>query len=135
MSFEEEKAKARRVLYIVSALGTTCGPALAIALKEGGASNWASLIILVLSALTGGTGLAVAASKTKQQINSGNFAPPPPVDVEHVVTTGLQQIADEAAAKVNTLNAITQVASTVLPGLAAGAVSAVDRAIGEVTRN
>lgn len=92
-------------------------------------SNAATLIASV--------GVLFAAFKTRGQVKNGTFDAPPapePVDTKTVVTAGLQELADQAASSVGVLNEVTQVAASVLPGLApavANAATAVEKAIAD----
>jgi len=129
---EEQKAKAREWRYKVALLGNTCGPLLGAALLAGGVDKWLALVVAAIGILGGSAGNAVAAGKTKQQINDGTFAEAAALDLSEVVARGLQEMADNASVAIGKLNAVTEVAAAVLPGVvvAAGDVaSAADRAI------
>lgn len=128
---EEQKAKARELRYKVALLGNTCGPLLGTALLAGGVNEWLALAVAAIGILTGSAGNAVAAGKTKRQIEDGTFAPKPDLDLSEVVSRGLKEMVDTAAVAVGRLNAVTEVAAAVLPGVVAAVdpSTAVDRAI------
>lgn len=136
MSFEAQKAKARQLRYTAGSLITLIGPALGAALLEGGASKWAALGVVVLGLLGGSATNAVAAHTVRKQINDGSFDAPEPQDTKTVVAAGLQELADQYASSAGALNEVTQVATSVLPGLApavADAATAVEKAIADFT--
>ncbi len=130
--FEEQRAQIRKVRYTAGSVVTLLGPALGAALLQGGADKWVALIVAILGIVGGSATNAMAATKVGKQINDGQFSPPPPVDPVQMVTDVMNQIANEAAAKVNNLNAVTQVAATVLPGLAIGGVGAIANGVSAV---
>lgn len=94
--------------------------------------------------LTAGAAVSVvAAFRMRKQVRNGTFDAPPtpePVDTKTVVAAGLKELVDNAASSVGVLNEVTQVAASVLPGLAPAVVdmatdaaAAVDKAITDFT--
>lgn len=129
---EEQKATVREWRYKMALLANVCGPLLGTALIAGGVKEWVALAVAAAGVITGAAGNAMAAGKTKTQINDGTFAEKVEADLSEVVAEGLKAMADQASVAVGKLNAVTEVAAAVLPGVMAAAVdpsTAVDRAI------
>lgn len=131
---EVEKAKIRSSRYAAGSLINVLGPALAGALLYGGVDKWIALAIAVLSLFTGSTVGAVAATKTKQQIGDGHFDQPAEVDPVQAAKDAFKQVADRASSSKVDLDAVTQAAASVLPGLIVAGADGVEKAISEATR-
>ncbi|MCX2931425.1 hypothetical protein ORI20_14160 [Mycobacterium sp. CVI_P3] len=136
---EAQRAQIREYRYKAAAVFTLAGPAIGAALAEGGVSKWIAAIIAVAGILTGTAAAGTAGAKTKRQRVGGVFDPAPepePVNPVTRVQGDLQQIANDAAAKVGDLQTVTQVAAAVLPGLGTAMVDTVidaaDEAIAKV---
>lgn len=132
MSDEGYKSKVREHRYTAAALITVAGPALALALEQGGVSNWVAVVIAVGSVLTGAAGLGTAAVKTREQRNNGTFDPPPPppapVSPVDQVLGGLAEVTGRAVEAGRDLDKVTQAASSAL-GLGVNMADAVVDAI------
>lgn len=136
MSIEDQKAQARQWLYTVSAVASLGGPALALALREGGASNWVSFFVVVIGALTGGAGVTVAARKTRQQRRDGTFEQVPvsvPASPVEQVLEGLSSVTQAASRASKDLDTVTRAASTTL-GIGVNLSEAVEAAITRVNQ-
>lgn len=133
MSLDEEKARIRQIGYRVAAVASVAGPLLAVALTEGGVSNWVALAVATISALFAGTGAAVAARQTRRQINEGRFADPASTDPVEVVVSGLQAITAAAQAAEAAKATVTQAAADTLAQWGGSAASTVEQAIAEIT--
>lgn len=104
-------AKIRQYRYTAAAFITAGGPALALALAQGGVSKWIAFAIAIGGVLTGTLENANAARKVAEQRNNGTFdeAPPDPVgnvfeqlgilkgEVDRTVTEATGKAADAAA--------------------------------------
>lgn len=130
MSFEEEKAHTRQIGYRVAAVASVAGPALAVALAEGGVKNWSAVIVAIITSLTAGGGLIVASRKTGQQINSGKFSDTAPDPVTQVID-GLQIITGTAQQAIAARDTVTQAAAEAL-GLGVEVSKKASRALDEV---
>lgn len=121
----EQQAKVRQYRYAAAAVVAAAGPALAVALAQGGVSKWIAVAVAAAGVISGTAGSAVAASKTKTQRADGMFADPEPVeapDVLDVVTNGLTQLSqekDDALAKYDQATAVAgQVLGLIVPDIA-----------------
>jgi hypothetical protein len=132
MSLEEQKAKARHFGYRVAAVASVAGPLLSVALEKGGFANWVALTVAIVSALTAGTGVAVAARKTGQQINEGKFSESSPADPVQSVIEGLQAITDAASAANQAKDTVTQAAADVIQQWGIPAAKTVEQALSDI---
>lgn len=130
MSFEEQKAVIRRNRYTASAVIAAAGPALAIALRDGGASNWMAFLALSVTTLVGAGGAAVAARKTNGQISDGTFAPPPPPPpIEEQAIAAVQAVVQNAADAQAVVGRVTDGITDALGAASAAAGVAVPAAV------
>ncbi len=111
---EDQKAKVRQYRYTAAAVVGTAGPALAIALAQGGVSKWIAVAVAAASVITGAGGSAVAAAKTKTQRDDGLFTPTEQPDLLDQVTTGLTQLSQAKQDAVAKYDQATAVAGQVL---------------------
>ena len=114
MTTAEQAAKIRQTRYTASAVVATAGPALAIALAEGGVSKWVAFVVAVGSAFTGAAGSAYAAKNTKGQRADGHFDPVSPADaiiaaLPAVIDAKAQAEADIERVKAAATDALGQV--------------------------
>ncbi|BDY33144.1 hypothetical protein [Mycolicibacterium mageritense] len=132
---EDQRAKVRQARYTAAAVIAAAGPALAIALSEGGVSKWIAFAVAVGGALTGAAGSAVAASKTRAQRADGMFEPAPEVVVPSPadqVIQALPTVVEQAAQAAAELDRVKQAAIDAL-GTAPGVGPLVKQAIESVT--
>lgn len=113
----EELAKIRQARYTAAAVVTVAGPALAVALSEGGVSKWIAFAVAVAGVLTGTAGSAYAAHNTRSQRAGGVFDAPPEV-VEQTpadqIIQNIPVVVQNAAGAVAELDRVKQAATDAL---------------------
>lgn len=117
----DPKAKIRQYRYTAAAVITAGGPALALALAQGGVSKWIAFAVAIGGVLTGTLENANAARKVSEQRKDGTFdaAPEPlPSPVDQIINS-VPVVIGTATAALDDLGRVRE-ATEQLGGLAKG---------------
>ena len=110
---DEQLAKIRETRYTAAAVISVAGPALAVALAQGGVSNWIAFAVAVGSVFTGAAGSAYAAKNTRSQRAGGQFDPTPePLSPAEQIINGYNTLSGVQAQVVADIGKVAEVAKT-----------------------
>lgn len=110
---DDQLAKIRQTRYTAASVITVAGPALAVALAQGGVDKWIAFAIAVASVFTGAAGTAYAAKNTRSQRVEGRFDPTPePLSPAEQIINGYNALGGVRAQVAADIDKVTQAAKT-----------------------
>lgn len=110
---DDQLAKIRQTRYTAAAVIAAAGPALAVALAQGGVDKWIAVAIAVAGVFTGAAGSAYAAKNTRSQRADGQFDPTPePLSPAEQIINGYSTLSGVQAQVVADIGKVAEVAKT-----------------------